>query len=110
MRIPDPQLDYHADRYLAQRVSAHGVSFEQYLTDPAHYDALALEPEPLLPAQRAVGEGWAQEAASVLRNPADGCPHCDDGRIVVCIDDICRGSGHCRHGDGEILCPHCCDD
>lgn len=88
MRIPDALLDHHADRFIAQRVSAHGVTFEQYLTDPARYDALALEPEPLLPAQRAAVERWAQEPASVLCDPADGCPHCG--------------------GDG--LCSHCCDD
>ena len=56
MRIPDPQLNYHADRYIAQRISAHGITFERYLSDPAYFDALALQPEPLLPAQRTVAE------------------------------------------------------
>lgn len=56
MRIHDALLDYHAENYLAQRIGAHGVTFERYLTDPAHYDALALEHEPLLPAQRAVAQ------------------------------------------------------
>ena len=88
MRIPDALLDHHADRFIAQRVGAHGVTFEEYLTDPARYDALALEPEPLLPAQRAVGERWARETASVRCGPADSCPHCD----------------------GQMQCPHCCDD
>ena len=111
MRIPDPQLDYHADRFIAQRVSAHGVTFEQYLTDPARYDALALEPEPLLPAQRTVGERLdSVAAAAIAYDPADGRPQCEDGRIVICMDDLCRGQGWCMHGAGERLCAHCCDD
>ena len=32
------------------------------------------------------------------------CEKCNDGIIVVCIDDMCRGAGECMHGDGEILC------
>ena len=36
------------------------------------------------------------------------CPECDgEGTIVVCCDDMCRGTGHCMHGDGEIDCPMC---
>src|SRR6185436_19397071 len=32
--------------------------------------------------------------------------HCNgDGWIVVCVDDMCRGSGECIHGDGMALCP-----
>ena len=88
MRIPDAQLNYHADRYIAQRISAHGITFERYLTDPAHYDTLALQPEPLLPAQRAAGEAWARQAAPIACGPTDTCAHCADGR----------------------QCPHCCDD
>ena len=56
MRIDDALLEYHAENYIARRIGAHGVTFERYLTDPAHYDALALEHEPLLPAQRAVAQ------------------------------------------------------
>lgn len=33
------------------------------------------------------------------------CGNCEDGMIVVCIDDICRGSGECFHGDGMAVCP-----
>jgi len=29
------------------------------------------------------------------------------GVIVTCIDDMCRGSGECIHGDGEAICPVC---
>lgn len=36
------------------------------------------------------------------------CLRCNgEGFIVVCIDDICRGSGNCMHGDGEVVCPEC---
>jgi hypothetical protein len=87
MRIPDPQLNYHADRFIAQRISAHGITFERYLTDPAHYDTLALQPEPLLPAQRTVAEVWARQTP-IACGPTDTCAHCADGR----------------------QCPHCCDD
>jgi hypothetical protein len=64
MKLPDALLEHHADRFIAQRIGAHGVTFEQYLTDPARYDALALEPEPLLPAQRAVAQRLEQRSAA----------------------------------------------
>lgn len=35
------------------------------------------------------------------------CPHCDDGTLMVCCDDMCHGQGWCMHGDGEVMCPHC---
>jgi hypothetical protein len=35
------------------------------------------------------------------------CPHCEDGVILICIDDMCRGAGECFHGDGYATCPHC---
>lgn len=39
---------------------------------------------------------------------ASGCYRCGGaGEIVVCIDDICRGSGECFHGDGMAICPVC---
>lgn len=59
MNLPDVMLDYYAHCYIAQRIGHHGITFEQYLTDPARYDALALEPEPLLPAQQAVAQRLA---------------------------------------------------
>ena len=108
MRIPDPQLDYHANRFIAQRISAHGITFEQYLTDPARYDALALEPEPLLPAQRAVGERWARHAAAARDTAADGCPHCD-ASLTVCLDNACATARR-TPGNSPALCAHCCDD
>lgn len=29
------------------------------------------------------------------------------GIIITCMDDICVGSDHCIHGDGEEVCPEC---
>ena len=36
-----------------------------------------------------------------------GCCNCDEGMIVVCMDDLCRNSGWCMHGDGMAVCPTC---
>lgn len=56
--MTDAYLTYHADAYVAQRMHAYGVSLETYLhatpEQRADYDTLALEPEPLLPAQQDV--------------------------------------------------------
>lgn len=30
-----------------------------------------------------------------------------EGWLITCIDDICHGSGHCMHTDGEELCAVC---
>jgi len=39
---------------------------------------------------------------------AGGCNTCGgSGTVIACIDDLCRGSGECIHGDGEIICPDC---
>ena len=36
------------------------------------------------------------------------CSECGGtGYIITCPDDICVGSDHCIHGDGEQMCPHC---
>lgn len=41
----------------------------------------------------------------------NNCWQCNgEGFIVVCVDDMCRGAGHCIHGDGEVVCPNCKDD
>ena len=40
-----------------------------------------------------------------------GCWQCGgEGMIVTCCDDMCRGVGHCMHGDGMAVCPNCKDD
>lgn len=60
--MTDEHLNYYADAYAAQRLHAHGVGLESYLAatpeQRADYDLLALEPEPLLPAQQAVADKW----------------------------------------------------
>lgn len=39
------------------------------------------------------------------------CEECmGEGVIITCCDDLCVGSGHCIHGDGEITCPICCGE
>lgn len=50
----DEHLNYYADRFVAMRLDLHGVRLDQYLANPAHYEAMAMEPLPLLPQQRAV--------------------------------------------------------
>lgn len=56
--MTDEHLNHYADAYVAQRLRAYGVSLETYLhatpEQRAGYDMLALEPEPLLPAQQDV--------------------------------------------------------
>lgn len=31
------------------------------------------------------------------------------GTVITCIDDMCRNSDSCMHGDGEKPCPDCDD-
>ncbi|MEX0745291.1 MAG: hypothetical protein WD118_06780 [Phycisphaeraceae bacterium] len=50
----DEYLERMGDRYVALHLRGHGVTMVQYLSDPERYEALALEPMPLLPAQKAV--------------------------------------------------------
>ncbi len=58
MVFSDAHLNYYADCYVAQRMHAFGVGLETYLAatpeQRAEYDRLALDPEPLLPAQERV--------------------------------------------------------
>lgn len=36
------------------------------------------------------------------------CARCDnEGEIMICPDDMCRGAGECMHGDGMAICPAC---
>lgn len=68
-------LNYHADRFVAMRISAHGVTLEQYLVDPARYEHLATEPEPLLPEQRAAAARIeAEEAEARLGRELQNLP------------------------------------
>lgn len=59
----DEYLNYYADRYVAMHLRGHGISLEQYLHDPGHYEHLALEPFPLLPQQQAVRDRLDTETA-----------------------------------------------
>lgn len=39
------------------------------------------------------------------------CPHCTEGFVIVCPDDICRAQDvECIHGDGLALCWYCKGD
>ena len=53
-----------AARYESARLHAHGVALQDYLFDPHRYEALTLEPEPLLPAQQAVAQRIAAQHAT----------------------------------------------
>lgn len=64
----DDYLDHYADRYMALQIRRHGVTLVQYLDNPAHYEHLALEPFPPLPAQLAVQR---QIDAETARQEAD---------------------------------------
>lgn len=36
------------------------------------------------------------------------CWNCSGrGFIVICVDDLCRNSDECMHGDGEEMCREC---
>lgn len=39
------------------------------------------------------------------------CWHCEDGVMLVCMDDLCRGSDQCffekPNCGGIVICPHC---
>lgn len=39
---------------------------------------------------------------------SDYCGECDnEGRVMLCPDDMCRGVGECIHDDGWMICPRC---
>lgn len=67
--MDDPYLNHYADRFIALRLSAHGVDLEQYLANPGRFEHLADEPEPLLPAQREaaarISAQWAADDADL---------------------------------------------
>ncbi|HYW03584.1 MAG TPA: hypothetical protein VFA86_06530 [Gammaproteobacteria bacterium] len=50
----DEYLEHYAERFLRDRLGAHGVTLVQYLADPARYEHLTERHEPLLPRQRLV--------------------------------------------------------
>ncbi|WIX34928.1 hypothetical protein QO259_09915 [Salinicola sp. JS01] len=67
IRIDDEQLEYYADRFVLLRLNRHGVNLEQYLANVDRFERLALEPEPLLPAQQTAAlRLWQQQDTGVL--------------------------------------------
>ncbi|WP_372373212.1 hypothetical protein ACDI10_16195 [Vreelandella venusta] len=65
----DATIEHHADRFIALRLARHGVNLAQYLANPVQFERLALEPEPLLPAQQAavlkIWHAWDTGLATV---------------------------------------------
>lgn len=59
----DEHIERCAERFIADRLHLHGVTFAQYVAMPERYEALALEPWPLLPQQAAVRERLIAEEA-----------------------------------------------
>lgn len=92
-----------AARYESARLHAHGVALQDYLFDPDRYEALTLEPEPLLPAQQAVAQRIAaQDATAVgathaLSPPAPG--------IDALTARLEAGIGHARLADSGLVEP-----
>lgn len=35
------------------------------------------------------------------------CWNCEEGTVVICMDDLCHGQGYCIHGDGNAVCDVC---
>ncbi|MGP9666273.1 hypothetical protein ACT3TY_16845 [Halomonas sp. AOP22-C1-8] len=70
----DAHLEHYADRFIALRMARHGVNLAQYLINPAQFERLALEPEPLLPAQEAavlrIWQRWDTGLETAASEPA----------------------------------------
>jgi hypothetical protein len=45
---------------------------------------------------------WIDDAEGPLERPCGRCG--GRGYVITCIDDLCRNSDECIHGDGEELC------
>lgn len=68
----DAHIEYYADRFIALRIARHGVNLAQYLINPAQFERLALEPEPLLPAQEAaVLRIWQRWDTGLAQHPSE---------------------------------------
>lgn len=74
----DAHLGHYADRFIALRMARHGVNLAQYLINPYQFERLALEPEPLLPAQEAavlrIWQRWDTGLAEQAVAPAEASP------------------------------------
>ncbi|UEQ03204.1 hypothetical protein LMS44_18240 [Halomonas profundus] len=73
----DAHIEHYADRFIALRMARHGVNLAQYLINPHQFERLALEPEPLLPAQEAavlrIWQRWDTGLAPVAEGTTDSC-------------------------------------
>lgn len=71
----DEHLEYYADRFIRLWIARHGVTLAQYLINPAQFERLALEPEPLLPAQEAavlrIWQRWDTGLATETEQSSD---------------------------------------
>lgn len=71
----DEHLEYYADRFIRLWIARHGVTLAQYLINPAQFERLALEPEPLLPAQQAAvlrfWQRWDTGLAAISEQHSD---------------------------------------
>lgn len=75
MKLYSPTyLQRHGDDYVANRISKHGVTLQQYLADPDRYAHLALAHEPLLDRQRAVQEALDAEQSVEDLPRCNGAP------------------------------------
>lgn len=74
----DAHLEHYADRFIALRMARHGVNLAQYLINPHQFERLALEPEPLLPAQEAavlrIWQRWDTGLAEQTAEPTEAAP------------------------------------
>lgn len=71
-RYTDAHLEHYADRFMLLHLARHGVTLPQYLANVERFERLALEPEPLLPAQHAAALRlwWAQDTGLAPRTDA----------------------------------------
>ena len=75
----DAHLEHYADRFMALRMARHGVNLAEYLISPAQFERLALEPEPLLPAQQAaVLRIWQQWDTGLAATASEPTPEADE--------------------------------
>ncbi|NVF14984.1 hypothetical protein [Vreelandella maris] len=74
----DAHLEHYADRFIALRMARHGVNLAQYLINPHQFERLALEPEPLLPAQEAavlrIWQRWDTGLNEQTAAPTEAAP------------------------------------
>ncbi|MCL7931714.1 hypothetical protein [Halomonas llamarensis] len=68
----DAHLEHYADRFIALRLARHGVNLAQYLANVERFERLALEPEPLLPAQHAAAlRLWQKQDTGLTQQPSE---------------------------------------